>query len=377
MEDKKIRVAITHGDTNGVGYELIFKTFADPEMLELCTPVVYGSPKIATYHRKALDMQANFSIINDAEEARDGRVNMLPCFDEEIKVDMGTPTKESALAAVTALKSAAADFGRDVYDVVVMCPTSTAAISDGQVSYGGQDEYFAARIGSNKGLRILVSDAMRIASATGSANVKEVASLLTKETLVEKVQTMKTSLQRDFALSAPRVALLALNYNGGGAEEADVIRPVAEDYAGKDMSVFGPYSANTFFGAGQYRTFDAIMAMHADQASIPFNTLTTDDGLCFIAGLPLVVTLPSHGPRYEAAGAGTTSEQAFRQAIYTAIDAFRNRALYDEANANPLPKIYHEKREEGERQPRFVPAKERFATPPKDKGETSQAKDAR
>lgn len=376
MEDKKIRVAITHGDTNGVGYELIFKTFSDPEMLELCTPIIYGSPKIATYHRKALDMPANFSIINDAEEARNGRVNMLPCFDEEIKVELGTATKESALAAVTALKSAAADFGRDVYDVVVMCPTSSAAISDGQVSYGGQDEYFAARIGSNKGLRLLVSETMRIASATGSADVKEVSSLLTKDTLREKVETMKTCLQRDFALTAPRVALLALNYNNAGTEEVEVIAPVAAEYADKDMSVFGPYAAGTFFGTGQYNAFDAVMAMYADQAAIPFDTLTVDSGIYYVAGLPVVITLPSHGPVFAAAGAGTTSEQAFRQAIYTAIDAFRCRTVYDEASANPLPKIYHEKREESERQPRFVPAKERFATPAKDKDEAAQGKDA-
>ena len=242
MENRKISVAITHGDTNGVGYELIFKTFAEPEMLELCTPIIYGSPKIAAYHRKALDIQANFTIINDAREAHEGKVNLIPCFDDEVKVDLGMPTPESGMAALRALDKAMTDFRDGAFDVLVSCPLSSENIHDDSFSFPGLTKYVETCVGDGaKAMEIMLSEEMRMAVEAAGTNIKDVAAKLSQEGIMASVKTLSASAHRDFGLSNARVAVLSLNADNNGEEERNIIKPAVDALSENDANVFGPY----------------------------------------------------------------------------------------------------------------------------------------
>ena len=363
-QERKIRVAITQGDTNGVGYEVIFKAFADPAILELCTPIIYGSPKIAAYHKKALNLETNFTIINKAEEARDGRLNLLSCFDDEVKVELGQPSKEAGDAALRALDRAMTDFRAGLYDVLVTAPINKATIQSPGFQFPGHTEYIETSVGNGqKALMILMNETLSVALVTTHLAIKDISRAITKESIVEKATIFHTTLKRDFRISNPRIAVLALNPHAGddgllGSEEKEIISPAIEELAGKGIQAFGPYPADGFFGNGTYYHFDGVLAMYHDQGLAPFKTIALESGVNFTAGLPIIRTSPDHGTAFDIAGQGKADENSMRQAIYTAIDVFRNRQNYDEPLKNPLPKLFHEKREDGD--------KARFAIRPKD-----------
>lgn len=364
-QERKIRVAITQGDTNGVGYEVILKVFADPEMLELCTPIIYGSPKIAAYHRKALNLETNFSIINSAEEVRDGRLNLLTCFDEEIKIELGQPSQEAGQAALMALDRVMTDFRSGFYDVLVTAPINKATIQSPGFQFPGHTEYIETSVGDGqKALMILMNNSLRVALVTTHLPVKDIAKAITKEAIVEKTTVFHQALKRDFRVSSPRIAVLSLNPHAGddgllGSEEKDIIAPAIEELAAKGIQAFGPYAADGFFGSGTYDHFDGVLAMYHDQGLAPFKAIALESGVNYTAGLPIVRTSPDHGTAYDIAGQGCADENSMRQAIYTAIDVFRNRQFYDEPLQNPLPKLFHEKREDGDKA-RFARAKDMF-----------------
>ena len=363
MENKKIRVAITHGDTNGIGYEVIFKTFAEPAMLELCTPIIYGSPKVAAYHRNALGIQANFTIINSAEDAHNGKLNLLTTFDEEVKVELGSPSADAGTASLKALERAVDDYKKGLFDVLVTAPINKKNIQGDGFNFCGHTEYLEQRLGDGKkSLMILLNDMMRIALVTTHLPVKDVAQAVTKERIVEKTTIFNESLKRDFRISNPRIAVLALNPHAGdggllGSEEQDVIVPAVKELSDNGVRAFGPYAADGFFAHGSYTAFDGVLAMYHDQGLAPFKALDCGDGVNFTAGLPVVRTSPDHGTAYDIAGKNVADESSFRQAVYQAIDVFRNRAEYDEPLARPLGKLYHEKRDDSERARFNVPKK--------------------
>lgn len=332
MEERKIRVAITHGDTNGIGYEVILKAFEDPTMLELCTPIVYGSPKVASYHRKALGLETQFLIVDKAEDARDGRLNLLTTFDEEVKVEFGTPTDESDTAARKAVARAKEDLQKGLYDVLVQAPMRSNA------NPGKED----------KSLTMMVSDLVRIGLVTTHLPLKDVPGAVTVEKIVDKAAIFFASLRRDFRISNPRIALLALNPQLGSEEET-IIKPAIEQLEKQGIQAFGPYVADDYFGEKMYYDFDGVLAMYDDQGLVPFKTLAVDGGVKLKAGISAICTTPDHGPAFDIAGKGVADEQSMRQAIYTAIDMYRHRIDYDEPLAHPLPKLYHEKREDGEK----------------------------
>ena len=332
MEERKIRVAITHGDTNGIGYEVILKAFEDPTMLELCTPIVYGSPKVASYHRKALGLETQFLIVDKAEDARDGRLNLLTTFDEEVKVEFGTPTDESDTAARKAVARAKEDLQKGLYDVLVQAPMRSNA------NPGKED----------KSLTMMVSDLVRIGLVTTHLPLKDVPGAVTVEKIVDKAAIFFASLRRDFRISNPRIALLALNPQLGSEEET-IIKPAIEQLEKQGIQAFGPYVADDYFGEKMYYDFDGVLAMYDDQGIVPFKTLAVDGGVKLKAGISAICTTPDHGPAFDIAGKGVADEQSMRQAIYTAIDMYRHRIDYDEPLAHPLPKLYHEKREDGEK----------------------------
>ena len=363
-QEKKIRVAITQGDTNGVGYEVILKAFQDSAILELCTPIIYGSPKIAAYHKKILNIETPFNIINKAEDARDGRVNLLACHDDETKVELGQPTTEAGQAAFCALDRAMTDYRKGLYDVLVTAPINKATIQNPGFQFHGHTEYIETSLGEGKkSLMILMNDVLRVALVTTHLPIKDIAKAITKEAIIEKATIFHTALKRDFRISKPRIAVLALNPHAGdegllGSEEKDIIKPAIDELAEKGIQAFGPYPADGFFGSGTYYRFDGVLAMYHDQGLAPFKTIALESGVNYTAGLPIVRTSPDHGTAYDIAGKGKADENSLRQAIYTAIDVFRNRKNYDEPLKNPLPKLFHEKREDGE--------KARFAVRPKD-----------
>lgn len=349
---EKLRVGITHGDINGVGYEVILKAFEDSTMLDLCIPIVYGSPKVAAYHRKAIDSPTAFTIISQASEASKSKLNILACVDDELKVELGNPTEEAGKTALDSLERALADYREGLIDVLVTAPINKHTIQAENFHFPGHTEYIQERVGEGeKALMILMKDELRVALVTGHLPVKEIASSLSKELIQEKLTIFEHSLSRDFRIEKPRIAVLALNPHAGdngllGTEEQDIIIPALAEMKEKGMFCYGPYPADGFFGSEQYTHFDGILAMYHDQGLAPFKALAMEEGVNYTAGLPIVRTSPAHGTAYDIAGKGVASAASLRHAIYTALDICRNRDAYDEARQNPLKKQYHEKRDD-------------------------------
>lgn len=355
MEQNRIRVAITQGDINGIGYEVILKAFEDPTMLELCTPIIYGSPKIMTYHRKAINLETSFTIINSASEVQHGKINVVNCNDDEVKVELGKPSRESGKAAFDALEKAMTEYKDGLFDVLVTAPIHKQMIQSESFTFPGHTEYIEQSIGEGaKALMILASERLRVALVTGHVPVAKVATTLSQELVQEKLELFNTSLKSDFGINAPRIAVLALNPHAGdggviGNEEETVIIPAIKAMREQGILCYGPFSADGFFGNGSYCHFDGVLAMYHDQGLIPFKVLAMDEGVNFTAGLPLVRTSPDHGTAFDIAGKGEASENSFRQAIYMAIDVFRNRKSDAEARRNPLRKLYFEKRDDSDK----------------------------
>ncbi len=357
MEKNRIRVAITQGDTNGVGYEIILKAFADPTIFELCTPIIYGNPRVATYHRKNCNLTTNFSTIQKAEDALPDRLNLLVCDDSEVPVNMGQEAKEAGQQALKALETAVRDCKEGKVDVLVTAPINKHTIQGESFCFPGHTEYIQSCVGDGaQALMILMNERVRVALVTTHLPLADIPNAITQENILAKLSIFNQSLKRDFAIEVPRIAVLALNPHAGddgllGKEEKEIISPAIEEANKQRIHAFGPYAADGFFGARTYEHFDGVLAMYHDQGLAPFKTMAMNDGVNYTAGLPLVRTSPDHGTAYDIAGKGEANENSFRQALYTAIDVYRNRAVYDEATQNPLEKLYKEHKED-ERRPR-------------------------
>lgn len=357
-----LRVGITHGDINGVGYEIIFKAFAESAMLELCTPIIYGAAKVAAIHRKAVAPEVQYHLIDTADEVRQGRLNLLSCFDEDVNVEFGKCTPESGHAAFVALERATEDLRNGNIDVLVTAPICKAAIQSADFRFPGHTEYLSDRLGNGEApLMILCNEVMRVALVTTHLPIGKVAESVTTEKVLDAIRRLYRSLRRDFLLSSPRIAVLGLNPHCGdggtlGNEEQDVIAPAVKAAEEEGIPVFGPYPADGFFGTGMYSKFDAVLAMYHDQGLAPFKALGMSDGVNFTASLPFVRTSPDHGTAFDIAGRGQADAASLRQAIFTAIDVYRHRIADDKAYANPLPKLYRERREDGDRGRHVQPA---------------------
>ena len=365
MEDRKIRVGITHGDTNGIGYEVIFKTFAEPTILSLCTPIIYGSPKIAAYHRNLLKVPANFTIVNNPDEIVDGKVNLINTFEEDVRVDIGQPTEAAGTAAFKALERAIQDYREGIFDVLVTAPINKNTIQNDDFRFCGHTEFIQDRLGEGaEALMILLDPHIKVAVVTTHLPISEVASHVTKEAIINKAHIFNQCMKRDFRISSPRIAVLSLNPHAGdngllGSEEEEIIKPAIAELAAEKINAFGPYPADGFFGSDMMNHFDGVLAMYHDQGLTPFKALAGDQGVNYTAGLPIVRTSPSHGTAYDIAGKGIADENSFRQALYTAIDIYRNRKEYDIPYENPLKKLYHERRDDSEKARFNIPNKRR------------------
>lgn len=343
MEQENIIIGITHGDINGIGYEVILKTLAEPRITETFVPVIYGSPKVASYYRKNLDIQGlNLHIINDLTEIHPKKVNIINCADEELKVETGKPTEEAGLAAFKALERATEDLRKGYIQAIVTAPINKKNIQSEQFHFPGHTEYFEKKFGTGEpALMILMTDLLRVAVVTGHIPVNEIAKTLSKELIIQKLQVLNASLKRDFKIVRPRIAVLGLNPHAGddgvlGQEEKNIIEPAIAEGVKSGIVCTGPYPADGFFGAGSFKKFDAVLAMYHDQGLIPFKTIAMESGVNYTAGLDVVRTSPAHGTAYEIAGKNIASEESFRQAIFSAIDIYQNRIWIDEISANPL-----------------------------------------
>lgn len=341
MEEKLI-VGITHGDVNGIGYEIIIKSLIDPAILELFTPVVYGSGKAASYHRKTLGItDFSFNIINNVSQLNPKQPNLVNCIEEEIAIEMGSATAAAGAAAVKALAAATADLIDKKIDVLVTAPINKKTIQGDGFNHPGHTEYLAEKAGVKDYLMLMVSDTLRVGTVTGHVPLKDVAANLTTEKILAKIKVLNRSLIYDFNIRKPKIAVLGLNPHAGddgllGGEEKTIIKPAVDAALAMGMVVQGPYGADGFFGSGLYKQFDGILAMYHDQGLVPFKTIAFHTGVNFTAGLPFVRTSPDHGTGYDIAGKNEASEESLRAAMYLAIDIFRNRQMHEDVNANPL-----------------------------------------
>lgn len=351
----KIRVGITQGDINGIGYEVIFKAFSVPEMFDICTPVIYGSPKLAAYHRKALDLDIQYNAVDNCEQIEDGKLNIINCNNDEVHIDLGYATKESGKAAYEALERAANDYQEGLIDILVTAPINKNSIQSDEFNFPGHTEYLQERLGeNNKSLMILCCDSLRFAVATSHLPLREVPDAITPELLEEKLRIFNRSLIEDFYIDAPKIAVLSLNPHAGdngllGREEIETIIPTIEKMSREGILCYGPFGVDGFMGSGKYASFDGILAMYHDQGLAPMKLLAMENGVNFTAGLPVIRTSPAHGVAYDIAGKGEANENSFRQAIYCGIDIYRNRSRYEYARRNPLRKLYFEKRDDSNR----------------------------
>ncbi len=347
----RLRVGITHGDFNGVGYEVILKMLDDARILELCTPIIYGSAKIAAFYRKSLELAGPWQPvqINSAADASADAVNIINVIGQEAHITPGEASKEAGEAAFIALERAVEDLKNGHIDVLLTAPINKSTIQSDTFRFPGHTEYLAASAADgSQPLMILFNENIRVALVTTHLPIAKVPEAITTENIVEKLALFNKSLTTDFAVVKPRIAVLALNPHAGeegllGKEEKEIIAPAIEKARQMKIHAFGPYAADGFFGNGLYTKFDGVLAMYHDQGLAPFKTLAMDSGVNFTAGLPFVRTSPDHGTGYDIAGKNRASEESMRAALYAAIDIYRSRQAFNEMTASPLPKLYHEK----------------------------------
>lgn len=356
---RPIRVGITHGDINGVGYEVILKALADEKMLELCTPVIFGYHSIAEKARRQFGLEdQRLYKSGSAGQAQDGRISVVEVGGTAPEVVPGEPTEDSGKAAVAALEAATGALEEGTVDVLVTAPISKEAVHGEAFDFPGHTEYLEAKIGHGaKARMILFDDNVRVALVSTHLPISKVAQGVTKESVEAAIVSLDDSLRRDFGIPRPRIAVLSLNPHAGdggviGTEEKDIIEPVISSCREKGILSFGPFAADGFFGMGDYKKFDGIVAMYHDQGLAPFKTLAGERGVNFTAGLPFVRTSPDHGTAFGIAWKDQADATSMREAIYAALDIYRRRNIFEEASSNPLKKYVTEKPERGERQPR-------------------------
>lgn len=342
MEHKKIKLAITHGDINGVSYEVILKTFSDARMLDICTPVLYGSTKVASYHKKllALHQDLQFTSIRDGGEAVEKRFNVVNLTNEEVKIDVGKSTEVAGALSRTSLNRACEELKKSLVDVLVTAPINKKNIQAPDFDFPGHTEYLSHQFGCSS-LMMMVCDRVRVGIVTNHLALKDVPAALTHNLLYDKLMLMNESLKRDFGIPMPKIAVMALDPHAGdngviGDFDTRVIKPIIAELQEKNVLAYGPYPADGFFGSSEFNKFDGVMALYHDQGLIPFKLMSFSEGVNYTAGLPYVRTSPAHGTAYDIAGKDKANEQSFRSAVYLACNILKNRHEYDELTANPL-----------------------------------------
>jgi 4-hydroxythreonine-4-phosphate dehydrogenase len=328
---EKPRIGITIGDLNGIGPEVVMKALADNRILNLITPVIYGSSRVLAYYKKLFALEEfNFSPVRGKGQFVSKSVNVVNCWEEVIEVNPGEPTKETGLASVKALQTACAELKEGLIDALVTAPIDKHSVHSEDFPFKGHTEYLAQEFGAGESLMFMISDTLRVGLVTDHEPLKDVASLITQARVEQKLGLMEQSLRKDFGISKPKIAVLGLNPHAGdsgliGKEDEEVIKAVVTAQRNKGKLVFGPLPADGFFGNAQYRQYDAVLAMYHDQGLVPFKTLAFESGVNFTGGLSVVRTSPDHGTGYNIAGKNEANESSMREAIFQAGEIFRQR----------------------------------------------------
>lgn len=339
---KKTRVGISCGDINGIGLEVILKTFSDQRMFELCTPIIYGSAKASTFYKKLLKFNdVHFNFIDEASHAKSKKLNLVNVLEEEVRVELGKSTKEAGRLSYLALEKATLDLASNHTDVLVTAPINKDNIQSDDFQFAGHTEYLANYANEENPLMIMVYEQLRVGMVTGHIPISKVSGAITQEKIVSRLQVFNKALIQDFNVVKPKLAVLGLNPHNGdkgliGDEESNIIEPAIEAAQKEGLLAFGPFPADGFFGSDEWKKYDGTLAMYHDQGLAPFKAMSFDQGVNFTAGLPIVRTSPDHGTAYGIAGQGSASPGSFRNAVYCACDIYKTRKQYKSFSANPL-----------------------------------------
>ena len=348
MQDRPV-IGITIGDLNGVGPEIILKTFSDTRMLELCTPVIFASAKLINFYRKSIaDNPFSFTAIKDFTNLNLKQVNLFNCWEEEVPVQPGALTETGGKYAVRSLQVATQCLKDGQLDAIVTAPIHKSNTNLPDFQFTGHTPFLKDKFGAKDVLMLLYSEELRMGLVTEHVPVAQVSNYITKETLLSKIQILRETLIRDFGIDKPRIAVLGLNPHAGdegkiGTEEQTVIRPVLEQLQQQGHLIYGPYSADAFFARRSYHQFDAVLAMYHDQGLVPFKTIAQGDGVNYTAGLPVIRTSPDHGTAFDIAGKDQADPSSFREAVFQALSLLHQRKAYAENTANPLKRSRSEK----------------------------------
>ncbi len=342
----KPKIGITVGDINGIGLEVILKTVSDKRLLSLCTPIIYGSAKVVSYHKNIVQNLGDIPInsIKSIDQATEDIVNVVNCWNDNVKITLGSVTEDGGKYAYVALEQATEDLKMGYIDGLVTAPINKKAMQLAKFPFKGHTEYLTHKLNAPDSLMLLVGDDLRVGLVTNHVPIKDVASLVTKERVLNKLQMMHETLNIDFGIEKPLIAVMGLNPHAGdegtiGEEELTQIIPAIEEAKRNGIMAMGPYSADGFFGSGAFKQFDGVLAMYHDQGLVPFKVLAFEAGVNYTAGLPCVRTSPDHGTAYNIVGQNAASPESFLKAIFLAIDVVRQRSHYFELRSNPMQPI--------------------------------------
>lgn len=338
-------IGISVGDLNGIGIELIIKTFADSRITEFCTPIVFGSNKVINFYRKSMsELNINYNNIKEINKANPKQLNIFSAWEEEVEITPGLASETGGKYGVLSLQAAVKALKANEIDALVTAPLNKHTMQSGEFNFTGHTPYLKDAFKADDVVMLMVAENMKVALLTEHVAIGEVAKNISKEQIIKKINLLKNSLKKDFGIDKPKIAVLGLNPHAGdeglvGKEEKEIIRPAVLEAKKNDCIVLGPYSADAFFARGSHEKFDAVLAMYHDQGLIPFKSLALGEGTNFTAGLSVIRTSPDHGTAFDIAGKNQADEASFRQAIYTAIDIYETRMGYAERTRNPLRKI--------------------------------------
>ena len=339
----KLKIGISVGDINGVGLEVILKTLSNKRILDLCTPMVYASSKVVSYHKNIVGIDLQFNATKSADRFTNNRVNVVNCWNENVGITLGQATEVGGQYAFKSLEAAVKDLQHGMIDALVTAPIHKHAMQMAGFPFPGHTEYLADQFNAKEHLMLMVNDGLRVGVVTGHIAVADIPNALTKQKIAQKLSLLNTALKVDFGIERPTIAVLGLNphaSDGGmmGTEEEKIIRPTIIEAKKQGIAVMGPYAADGFFGSGMFKKFDGILAMYHDQGLIPFKALSFGAGVNYTAGLSAVRTSPDHGTAFDLVGKNEADPSSFRQALFTAIDIARNRQQHEEMHENKLMK---------------------------------------
>ena len=345
ISENKPVIGITLGDINGIGIELIIKTFSDNRILDICTPVIFGNNKVINFYRKSLpEININFVSIKESARVNHKQLNLYNCWEEEVNITPGISNEIGGKYAARSLTVAAQALKEGKIDGLVTAPIHKKNIQSPEFNFTGHTPYFKNLFGAADVAMFMIAENMRIALLTEHVPLKDIVPYITRESIISKLQVINNSLKRDFNITKPRIAILALNPHAGdegliGKEEEEIIKPAIKEAKQRDIFCFGPYPADAFFARGQHGKFDGILAMYHDQGLIPFKSLAIGEGVNFTAGINGVRTSPDHGVAFDIAGSGKADESSYRESVYKCVDIINSRKEYDEQHKNPLRKL--------------------------------------